>query len=495
MHRAMTEKARVEAHRERNFNFDKKDSLMNSKKLLLSGLTVFAAILAIAPAMAVEEVTIDSIEELAEYAGKSGNHVRMERGLYHMSDYFTPEKISQMNQRINKAEGRTDKREAAEFISFNGDDNVFDLRGVTLEFETEKLREPLEQIQHTPEFVMRGNNNVLKGVSIINTGNGTSNHGNVFTMSGNSNTLRDCKLAVRGSPYGFGLLLRGHSDKHSGLRITGDGNRFIGVEVHTRSLGHGYFLQQGSDNETPKNNYFENCLVQGEVRAHSEMLADLDDPDSGYEKEYGLDITKEERENLKEKLTPGRVTPLCEDGFRFYDAGETTFINCRAENMRRGFMVEFGGPVYMEGCVGVGNASTNFTLGQSDGDVMKNCAGDAKYTALLWSPHGGRRNLDVQLMPDASELRGSRTWWRIDGTGGKVSISPWKGKEGDSKGPIKLRGQNVTLRNKTSVPVAITGSARDCKVYSKGEIIQNDGENIEILGKDEINELYKEKRK
>ena len=506
----MTAKTRVDSHAERNFTVEERNSIMNTKRLIVGMLTMCGALLAITPATA-EEVRISSIEELAEYAGKSGNHVRMEPGLYRMTEHFTPEKISEMNQRINKAEEHTDKREAAEFISFNGDDNVFDLRGVTIEFETEKLREPLEQIIHTPEFVLRGDNNVLKGLKIINTGNGSSSGGCVFEVTGDGNAMRDCTLVVRGSyPYGYGdlfgfggkdsqklldddgKLLTGF-DKHSGLRINGDNNRFIGVSIYMRSLGHAFYLQGG-----PENTYFEDCHVEGKMRPTDEMRVDPSGADDEYDfpdffedyyspdsEEYDLPAIEARGGRIK----PGHVKSLSEDAFRFYSAGKTTFVDCTAKNMRKGFAVSRGGPADLENCASIGNGD-GFRVSAAD-DVIKNSRGDARYGPLLLVLGGGYANVDLELMPTESERRG----WKhgqgaalIKGEAGSiVSISPWQGKKRDSTKPITIRGSNHTLTNRTSMPVRITEKARDCKVYSEGEIIQNDGENIKILEKGEIN--------
>lgn len=136
-------------------------------------LEVAAVLLGVSPTLAAEvkreQVTITSLEELAEYAGQSGNRVRMEPGVYRMTDYIPLEEISEIRQEIEQLETISEKREAAQFITFTGNDNVFDLGGVTIEFDTE-LRSKLDPPIHTPEFVLSGNDNVLKGLTIINTG-------------------------------------------------------------------------------------------------------------------------------------------------------------------------------------------------------------------------------------------------------------------------------------------------------------------------------------
>lgn len=456
-------------------------SVLRGSTFRMCALTVTAVVccLSTGHAAEAEQVTITSIEELVEYAQRSDINVRMEPGVYRMTDYFTPEKISDMNRRIKEGDNQDEKMEAAEFVSFTGNDNVFNLQGVTLEFDTEKLRAPLDQVIHTPEFVVRGNNNVLKGLNIINTGEGTSNHGNVLTVSGDNNSLQDCTLVVRGShPYGYGTFFGTSGNKHSGLRITGDDNRFIECRVLMRSFGHAFYLQ-----EDPQNTYFEDCHAEGSMRPTTEIL---EEPPSSAGKR---DLTTEQREKIQEQMKPEHITSLAEDGFRFYSAGKTTFINCTAKNMRRGFFLSRGGPAHLENCVSVGN-SNSFTVGPDD--VLTNCRGDAKYGSLLVSEGGGQRSIDLQLLPDESELKGRWHGWGVAVIGGKksggeISITPWQGKERDSHKPITLGWRdvrNVTLKNKTSMPVEITEKARDCKVYSKGKILRNNGENINIMEQD-----------
>lgn len=87
-------------------------------------------------------------------------------------------------------------------------------------------------------------------------------------------------------------------------------------------------------------------------------------------------------------------------------------------------------------------------------------------------------------MPNESELKGWRHdegIARISGeTGSKVSISPWEGKERDSAKAIYI-GWRREAKDHTTMPVQITERSSDCTVETKGEILQNNGVNIENI--------------
>ncbi len=140
-----------------------------------------------AGAVHAETVEIASLKELARYAGESGHTVRMEPGVYRLTDFIPLEEIAQR---------RNDRQ--WHFIEFSGSDNVFDLTDVTIEVDT-ALRAALRAPTHNPEFLVSGDNNVLRGLTITNLGDGTSRGGNVLSVHGDGNTLRDVTLHVRGS--------------------------------------------------------------------------------------------------------------------------------------------------------------------------------------------------------------------------------------------------------------------------------------------------------
>src|SRR4051812_19901791 len=98
--------------------------------------SIFALVLVLlVGAMAAEAdvVEISSVRELAEYAAKSGNTVRMKAGVYRLADYLTDEQIAEVRKELPGGKGRP----PVWMLRFSGNDNQFDLRGVELEISTE----------------------------------------------------------------------------------------------------------------------------------------------------------------------------------------------------------------------------------------------------------------------------------------------------------------------------------------------------------------------
>ena len=84
---------------------------------------------------------IGSLAELAEYAGRSGQHVKMRPGVYQLADLLPPEVIDQRRaEAVADAERRGTKRLDTYLFRFAGSDNTFDLSGVTIEVDTRLLR-------------------------------------------------------------------------------------------------------------------------------------------------------------------------------------------------------------------------------------------------------------------------------------------------------------------------------------------------------------------
>ncbi len=78
-----------------------------------------------------KDVEIASLRELAHYAGQSGNAVTMKPGVYRMIDFIPIASLAERRQRNELA-----------YLTFSGNDNVFTLAGVTIEFDTALRRAP-----------------------------------------------------------------------------------------------------------------------------------------------------------------------------------------------------------------------------------------------------------------------------------------------------------------------------------------------------------------
>ena len=53
-----------------------------------------------------DAVEISSVRELAEYAAKSGNNVRMKPGVYRMSDYLGERELAEIRREVPAGPGR-----------------------------------------------------------------------------------------------------------------------------------------------------------------------------------------------------------------------------------------------------------------------------------------------------------------------------------------------------------------------------------------------------
>ena len=164
-------------------------------------------------------------------------------------------------------------------------------------------------------FLVKGNNNTLDGLTIQDIGDGKSMGGAALGITGSGNTLRNCILHVCGSfPYGYGDLFgKGGPDiigpmKKSGVHVTGSGTTLIGCKLYMRSFGHGYYIQEDAADV-----HFEDCYVEGGMRPTDEMLAETSGP--AFKVGFRTVVKNRRGEN---KVTPGYMKALSEDGFRTY---------------------------------------------------------------------------------------------------------------------------------------------------------------------------------
>ncbi|MEF8788483.1 MAG: hypothetical protein V5A84_05390, partial [Planctomycetota bacterium] len=399
-----------------------------TKMVMVAAVLSLLSISSAAAGQDTDSVTISSLKELDKYSGRSGHHVKLEPGLYHLSDYLPAEKLKQRGQSDNYY-----------FMIFSGSNNVFDMGGVTLVVNN-KLREALSAPVHRHrEFVISGDGNVFKGLSILNTGaeginvrEGSSRGGSVLSVQGDGNTLRDLTLHVEGSwPYGYGDLLGkgrnrivGPLRKQTGLYVGGDNNRILGCSIYMRALGHGFQLGGA------KNNYFENCYVEGEMRSTDAML-DEGPGELAHKLDYRMQWHNRQGE---QKIPPGYMQCLAEDGFRHYGGVEgSTYVNCTAKNMRHGFAMGSGTDM-VKNCTATG-CETAFLVG-NDIEII-NSRGDAKYGPLLYLQGGKNSDIEIELMPAESDWK-IHTLATIAGSNHEVTITPYEGKERDRKLPIHL---------------------------------------------------------
>ncbi|MFT3738097.1 MAG: hypothetical protein QM786_05025 [Breznakibacter sp.] len=446
---------------------------MGKNLLLLMVLSVFMQGGTVA-----QNVQVASLQELAVYAAKSGNHVTLRPGHYKLTDYLNADSVAARLE-----------RKSYQYIDFSGSHNTFVMTGVTLEVDTE-LRRALRHPIHTSEIVVSGTGNRLEGLEVKHIGNGTSPGGAVFEVSGGGNTVRNFTFYVQGSfPYGYGDLFgKGGPDvirhqKKSGFLITGSNTTLQGVRLYMRSFGHGFYIQKNAGDIR-----FEDCYVEGEVRSTDDILAET----SGPAYDVGFRTWTPNREG-KYVVTPGYMKSLCEDGYRTYGQNRNiTFINCTAKNTRGGFELRTNGGVCLENCTTIGTERAYWV---GNGAQVINCRGDAGYGPLLFV-EGSNVYVEMEVMPAESD-RVVHALATVQGKDNRVILKPCHRKDRKQALPILIGythpehgeamspyGEGSTLGlvlcNFTSMPVIVGEKAIDCTIATNGVVTGNKGTRIEV---------------
>lgn len=446
-------------------------------KLFLQAVIVCCALLTALPAHC-GEVTVTNLAELAQAASRNDQTVTMKPGVYRLVDYIP---LSALPERR--------KRNEFQFLTFSGTNNTFQLAGVTIEVDT-ALRKALHPPIHADEFLISGNSNTLKGLTITNTGDGTSLGDAVLGISGTDNTLRDCTIYVRGSfPYGYGDLFgKGggnviNPQKKSGVHILGNGTRLYGCKLYMHSFGHGYYLQKDASDV-----HFEDCSVEGMMRSTDEMLAETTGPAFA----VGFKMVFKNRQE-QNHIAPGYMKSLSEDGFRTYGQHKNlTFKNCITKNMRTGFALRNKMAVQLDNCTAIGN-EVGFWI-SSDAKVT-NCQGDAQYGPLLFA-EGDNASIQLELLPTESKMT-VHALAAIHGKDNQITIK--SSAQGNRTQPVPIligygaptMGQgmapiltadcrNLTFNNETSMPLSVSPKASGGKIISHGPVSENKGKNVAI---------------
>lgn len=434
---------------------------------------IFIGLLFISGILHAKEVTINSIEELANYASQNGNIITMSPGVYQLTDFIS------IDSMINRH-----ARKEFQFITFSGSNNVFNLEGVEIEVDN-ALREALKAPLHNSEFLITGSNNTFHGLTIRYKGEGTALGAAAFVVGGKNNTLKNITLHIKGSfPYGYGDHLgKGRRSlikhkKHSGLLITGLNTKLYGCKVYMRSFGHAFFIQGGD------NTYFEDCYAEGELRSTNEMLNETSGP--AFDRDFASIYTSY---NGEKKIQLDYMKSLNECGFRTYTTGKVTAINCVAKNMRVGFALA---NVSLDNCDAI-NCERGYYLNNA---VAKNSRGDAKYGPLLYLVGEENSKIDLTLMPGESEMN-VHAIATISGNGHEVSIKNFDNEvrkkeiplmlgygmpdSGENSAPIPPKpAKNITIINVTSMPIVVGKMAVNSTIKTKGYIKSNEGTDITI---------------
>jgi hypothetical protein len=363
---------------------------MNAFKLAICLTALLACTARAAEPPAIE---ISSVRELAEYARKSGNSVRMRPGLYRMSDYLSDDVITAVRREV-PAEFKT--RPPVWMLRFSGSDNRFDMRDVILEIDTQLY--PKLPRGYVRCLFIPGSNNVIEGLTIRNAGPNQGSGGNLLSVFGAGNRIDNVTLHVHGSkPYGYGDLLgKGGPNlvglqKQSGIMIAGRDNTLRRCRVISRAFGHCFYIQQ-PPGMTTDNVRLEDCYAEGVVRTTADMLRET----SGPLHDLNFATVAQNRDG-RYLVVPGYVKSLVEDGFRTYSGtGKVTLLNCTAVNTRAGFEISGPDDGAAKTLIDGGNAlgcERAYLIGSNA--VVRNSRGDTKHGPLLYLRGG--RNSDVEL--------------------------------------------------------------------------------------------------
>ena len=423
--------------------------------------------------MNADEVKINSVKELADYASQSGNVITMSPGVYQLSDYLSFDSMIKRHE-----------RKEFQFITFSGSNNVFNLEGVELVVDN-MLRQSLNAPLHNSEFLITGSKNIFKGLTIRYKGKGIALGAAAFVAGGKDNMLKNIELHVSGSfPYGYGDYLgKGKKSivkhkKHSGILITGINTKLYGCKVFMQSLGHAFFIQGGD------NTYFKDCYAEGQIRATNEMLAETSGPafDNNFASIY-------RNYDGEKKIPSNYMKSLNECGFRTYSTGKVTAINRVAKNMRVGFALA---KVSLKNSEAI-NCERGYYLNKA---VTKYCRGDAKYGPLLYLVGDAPSKIDLTLMPGETNMK-VHAVATICGKGHEVSIKNFDKQERKKVIPIMLgygmpssgeisaiipekSAENIKINNKASLAIIVGKMATNCKIKTNGDVVENKGTNIEI---------------
>jgi hypothetical protein len=438
-------------------------------------------------------VEINSLAQLKVNAQRSGQHVRMEPGVYRIND-------ASFGKRFTRTQTTSSGERTRSFhtlVEFSGNNNTFDFRGVTIEIDTHAHLVD-DDVFRLDELLVSGNNNRLVGLTVKDVGDTPTNSSSarMLHVIGNANTIEEVSLDMHGStPYGYGNRLGkgGHAfvdlHKHSAFLITGVGTRVIGCHIRARAFGHGYVMQGAV------NTHFEDCTVKGELRTTDEILGETTGPaaDADFKSRYPPG-----------KITSGRMLCLAEDGFRAYPTGTLVgnrrtknikLVNCTAINMRGAFDLSFaGGAVELIDCESKGATQAGYALPSNA--KVKDSKGDIRYSPLLTfhrkNAHGCRIDLEViaettRYTPDRiveingsnhqitltqhGELSAGKRPAIVFGESWYADVNLWRHPD---RAPSRYLGaEQVTLLNETRFPVIFTKRIDSCLVRSKSSQTQD----------------------
>lgn len=458
--------------------------LMNvSMNTWMMAMFIVSALPARADMAAVE---IDSLEELAAYAARSGHHLRMKPGTYEVT--------------------KTYAEDPKVIFHFSGSNNRFDLTGVTLRIDTTvHASMPLGNAHEHSGFLVDGDHIEFNGGVFEDIGEHAAPRGlDEFKVLGNDNTFKGCRIIIRGSsPYGYGDLYgkgRGAAtrlQKHCAMSVRGDRTLIDDCDFKVYAFGHGIHIHGAQDTVV------RDVTMEGALRLTDEIYREK----SGLAAKYDHKMMYPPW--LKGRPIPkGKMLSLTEDGIRAYldgadregnnrRTGHITVENCLVKRMRGGITITMARSGTVTDCVVLESGGHAYSIPPNG--VVRDCKGDAAFSPLLSMPYSNRGDADIELeLVAAREEMGDHPLAKIVGNGHRIKITG----SGDQKPgtlrpivlgttgdrytventePKALRRHNaashITLVNETLHPVHLTGFASNNEVTTRGRVKDDGADN------------------
>jgi hypothetical protein len=459
-----------------------------------------------------EPTRVSSLQELNDALGQDDVHVKMEPGNYHITlDNYT-DVLSQFNAVRKNADpnvGGDTWPDPVNLLNFAGNRSYYDLRDVTITYETRLLNAHAEPLGLDPGatglevMLVTGDQSIVRGLNLQpvhkpeewDEPTYPSRSARTLNLWGPRRTmLQDVSVRSKGSkPYGYGRILgKGGNaltglNKHSAVAWGGKDNCIVGCEVQSGSYGHGQMV-------SPYRFVFIDHTVSGELRRSDDMLEETDGPlaELDYETKYGT-------------LEPGVMISLQEGGMRTYNVvqEESKLLNVTIEKFD-GAMGLANSKVgwFFSHCSTLKNAGLGLSPPQKSNAL--NCEADVRYGPALalggkYAADGDPTDVEVDLEILPSPTTGIEQQYHgftrmsdrkyqgayIAGDGHDITLRQTADDlQLDAPRPLLLGSwglsaggaTNVTLENRTDLPVILLESTRNCAVRTD-TAVENRGSN------------------
>lgn len=397
-----------------------------------------------------QQRTISSLAEFVDLQSRSNQDIKMEAGTYHFSS-SSKSLFAGGDWRVNELGNWPG------LLQFSGNNNTYDLTGVTFTFDSTILLE-MPSIAHGKLVQLGGSGNVWKGFNLQERSNGGdygyfrhTSGGAILEITGDNHEFYDLTLNSRFSqPYGLGSIygktgsssgrLPGSAlNKKSGLSINVlDDTYFENTIVDHSGFGHPLVF-----NGPIEDLVFETVSVIAETRSTNHLIANGvggtdrngvpfhvnyngDDMTGNSGKTDFLNLFNTSNLNRCQNLDSGNqnapIQPnfqysLVEDAFRGYTQGEIGQIevyNATVTGARSGIALEYAAEgmivenMTVRGIAGHGVPACGGWNGSNGGEgdatafgppsfsVLKNVRADAAYSTIM-EVNGNSRDIEADI--------------------------------------------------------------------------------------------------